>query len=110
MLIRIVLYSLAALLMGAHFLRTGNWALVMICLSAPFAFLYRRRLSLMLLQALAYGAAATWLHTAWQLVRTRQSLEQNWTLAAAILGAVALVSLLAGLALNSRVMRERYVK
>jgi hypothetical protein len=63
-----------------------------------------------LLQALAYGAAATWVYTAVQLVQMRQVLGQNWTLAAAILGAVALYSLLAGLLLNSRVMRERYDK
>jgi len=110
MLIRIVLYWLAALLLGAHFLRAGNMMFALICIAVPFAFLYRRRHSLVLLQALAYGAAATWLYTAWQLVQTRQSLGQNWALAAAILGVVALYSLLAGLLLNSRVMRERYLK
>ncbi len=109
MLIRIVMYILAALLLGAHFLRASNWVLVVICLAAPFAFLYRRKLSLVFLQAFAYGAAATWLYTAWQLVQTRQSLNQSWTLAAAILGAVALYSLLTGLLLNSRVMHERFV-
>ncbi len=81
---------------------------VLISIAAPFAFLYRRRYSLVLLQVFAYGAAATWLYTAWQLVQMRQSLGQNWVLAATILGAVALYSLLAGLLLNSRVMRERY--
>jgi hypothetical protein len=105
---RIVLYSLAALLLGAHFLRVSNMMATLICIAVPFAFLYRRRHSLVLLQALAYGAAATWLYTAWQLVQARQSLGQNWALAAAILGAVALYSLLAGLLLNSHVMREHY--
>ena len=104
------MYSSAALLLGAHFLRAGNMVLVLICITAPFTFFYRRRPSLVLLQALAYGAAAIWLYTAWQLVQVRQSLGQNWALAAAILGAAALYSLLAGLLLNSRVMRERYLK
>lgn len=108
MLIRIVLYSLSALLLGAHFLREGNIVITLICITLPFAFLYPRRHSLVLLQVLAYGAAVTWLYTAWQLIQARQSLGQNWALAAAILGAVALYSLLAGLLLNSRVMRERY--
>jgi len=110
MLFRIILYSLAALLMGAHFLRTGNLVMVLICIAAPLAFLHRRQHSLALLQALAYGAAVTWLYTAWQLVQARLAHGQNWMLAAAILGAVAAFSLLAGLLLNSRVMRERYVK
>ena len=110
MLFRIVLYCLAALLLGAHFLRAGNMVLVLICITVPFAFFYRRRRSLVLLQAVAYGAAATWLYTAWQLVEARQALGQSWTLAAAILGTVALFTLLAGLLLNTRVMRERYLK
>jgi len=108
MLIRVIIYSLAALLLGAHFLRAGNMVLVLICITVPFAFFFRRRHSLVLLQVCAYGAAAIWLYTAWQLVQVRQSLGQSWTLAAAIIGAVALHSLLAGLLLNSRVMRERY--
>ena len=110
MYFRIFLYGLAALLLGAHFLRAGHIMFVLICIAAPFAFLYRRWHSLVLLQALAYGAAATWLYTAWQLVQVRQYLGQNWALAATILGTVALYSLLAGLMLNSRVMRERYLK
>ena len=110
MLFRIVFYCLAALLLGAHFLRAGNMMFVLICIVAPFAFFFRRRHSLVLLQALAYGAVATWLYTAWQLVQTRQSRGQDWALAAAILGVVALYSLLAGLLLNSRVMRARYLK
>jgi uncharacterized membrane protein HdeD (DUF308 family) len=108
MLIRIVWYGLAALLLGAHFLRAGNIVFTLSCIAVPFAFFYPRRHSLLLLQALAYVAAATWLYTAWQLVQVRQSLGQNWLLAAAILGAVALYSLLAGLLLNSRAMRENY--
>ena len=110
MLFRIVVYCLAALLLGAHFLRAGNIMFTLLCVAVPFAFFYRRWHSLVLLQVLAYGAAAIWLYTAWQLVQARQSLGQNWALAAAILGAVALYSLLAGLLLNSRVMRERYRK
>ncbi len=108
MLFRIVLYGFATLLLDAHFLRAGKITFALICIAVPLAFLYRRRHSLVLLQAIAYGAAATWLYTAWQLVQARQSNGQNWALAAAILGAVALYSLLAGLLLNSRVMRERY--
>jgi len=108
MLTRIILYVFAALLTGAHFLRADNMLMVMLCIAAPFTFFYHRRPALILLQLLAYGAAATWLYTAWQLVQLRQSLGQAWTLAAAILGAVALVSLLAGLLLNARVMRDHY--
>lgn len=110
MIVRVVLYWLVALLLGAHFLRAGNLTVAIMCVAVPFLFLYRRRLSRVLLQALAYGAAAAWLYTAWRLVQARQALGEHWMLAAAILGTVAAVSLLAGLLLNSRMMREWFAK
>lgn len=110
MLIRIVVYVIAALLVGAHFLRAANYWVVAMCVVAPFIFFYRSRLSLVALQILAYAAAGVWLQTAWELVQLRLARDQNWKLAAAILGAIALYSLLAGLLLNSNVMRRRYDK
>ena len=82
--------------------------MVTLCLAAPLLFFYRKRWSLIVLQVLAYGAAATWIAVAIQLVRLRQQLGQPWTVAAIILGSVALFTLLAGLPLNSRAIRERY--
>lgn len=108
MAFRISLFVIAALLLGAHFLRIGNLALVAACLGAPLLFLYRRRAVLVVLQILAYGAAVAWVVTAVRLVEARLQAGQPWQLAAAILGGVALFTLLAGLLLNSRPLRERY--
>lgn len=108
MLIRIILYVIAALLIGAHFLRAANLPVMAICLGVPFIFFYRRRLSLVALQVFAYAAAGVWLHTAWQLIHTRLANNQDWKVAATIIGAVALYSVLAGVLLNSPVMRKRY--
>ncbi len=110
MILRISLYVTAALLLGAHFLRAGNLAMVALCLAAPLLFAYRRRWSLIALQFLAYCAAGTWLGVAFQLVQIRQQLAQSWTAAAIILGTVALFSAAAGLLLNSRAIEERYPK
>lgn len=106
--LRISLFIIAALLLGAHFLRAGNFVMVALCLSTPLLFLWRRRWSLMLMQVLAYCAAATWIAVAIQLVQLRQQLGQPWTVAVIILGAVALFNLLTGLLLNSRAIKERY--
>ncbi len=106
----ISLYVTAALLLGAHFLRSGEIAAAALCLAAPLLFLYRRRWSLILLQFLAYGAAGRWLIIAVFLIRDRQHSGQPWTLAVLILGAVALLSLVAGLLLPSRGVKERYPK
>jgi hypothetical protein len=105
---RITLYVIAALLLGAHFLRAGSLLPMLVCAAAPLLFFYKRRLSLYLLQAGAYFGTATWLFAAWRLIELRQQFGRPWTAAAAILGAVALVTLVSGLLLNSRPMRDRY--
>ena len=106
--LRIVLFVIAALLAGAHFLRAGNPGLVALCLIAPLLFLYRKRWSLILLQVMAYSAAVNWIVAAVQIVQLRRLEERAWTTAAIILGAVAVFTFLAGLLLNSRSIKERY--
>ena len=108
MALRIGLFITGALLLGAHFLRLGNLDLVALSLCAPLLLLYRKRRVLIVLQLLAYGAAASWIVLAVRLVEFRLQSGQPWKLAAIILGAVALFTLVAGLLLNSRVVRERY--
>lgn len=108
MTLRIGLYVVAALLLGAHFLRAGGVVAMALCAAAPLLFLYRRRWVPIALQVLAYGAAVIWIITAIHLVNQRMLEARAWTTAALILGAVALLTLLAGLLLNSRVIRERY--
>ncbi|MEI7761981.1 MAG: hypothetical protein WCI85_02000 [Comamonadaceae bacterium] len=106
--IRIGLFLLAVLMMAAHFFRAGNWSLVALCLAAPLLFFYKKRWSLLLLQLGAYCASATWLAATLSLVQMRQQSGRSWTAAFLILGSVMLLTLLAGLLLNSRRMREAY--
>ena len=79
-----------------------------LCLIAPLLFLYRNRWSLILLQVMAYCAALTWIVAAVQLIQLRQLEGRTWTTAAIILGAVAALTFLAGLLMNSHSMKERY--
>lgn len=106
--VRIVLYVIAAMLLGAHFLRAGNLGMVALCLLSPLLFLHRKRWSLILLQVMAYCAAVNWIVAAVQIVQLRQLEGRTWTTAAIILGAVAALTFLAGLLLNSRFMKARY--
>lgn len=108
MALRVVLYVIAALLLGAHFLREGNVVAVAFCTAAPLLFLWRRRWVPIVLQAAAYIAAGIWILTALHLVDQRQLEGRPWTTAALILGAVTLLSVLAGALLNSKAIRERY--
>lgn len=105
---RIILFVFAALLLGAHFLRAGNLGMVALCLTSPLLFLVRKRWSLILLQVMAYFAAVTWIVATVQIVQQRQLEGRAWTAAAIILGAVAALTFLAGLLLNSRSMKGRY--
>ena len=108
MFLRITLVILAAALVGAHFFRAGSYALTLLCVAMPLLLLYRNRWSLIVLQCAAYGASFVWLSAALELVQMRRQLGRPWTTAAIILGTVALLTLLAGLLLNSRSLRERY--
>jgi len=105
---RIGIYVAAALLIAAHFLRDGNIVAVAFCLAAPLLFFYRRWWVLVVLQLMAYGAAATWIVTLLRIVELRQVTGRSWTAAGLILGGVALLTLLAGVLLNSRAFRARY--
>lgn len=106
--IRIGLFLLAVLMTAAHFFRAGSWPLVALSLAAPLLFFFKRRWSLILLQLGAYCASAAWLASMLSLVQMRQQSGQSWTAAALILGAVMLLTLLAGLLLNSRCLRDAY--
>jgi len=108
MMLRIALYAIAALLLSAHFFRAGNLIMVALCLLAPLLFLLKLRWSLYLLQLLAYGAAAAWINAAIAIIELRLQFGQPWQSAAAILVAVSLFTLVAGLLLNSRTIRQRY--
>jgi hypothetical protein len=108
MIARISLYIVAALLIAAHFLRVGNMVGVALCLATPLLFLLRRRWSLLVLQGLAYVAAAIWLATAWQIVDMRLAYGQPWLRAMLILVAVAAFSMLAGFLLHNNAMQVRY--
>ena len=108
MALRISLFVIAAALMAAHFFRMGSFFVGGLCLATPLLFYYRSRWSLIVLQLAAYVASASWLGTALQLVQFRQQIDRPWTTAAVILGSVALFTLVAGLLLNARSLRERY--
>ena len=58
MALRVSLYVIAALLLGAHFLREANLVAVALCAAAPLLFLCKQRWVPLALQVLACSAAA----------------------------------------------------
>ena len=98
--------SLAFVLGAAHFFRSGQHGLSFVCLVwagllwRPAAWL-RRSAAVFLL-----GLAAEWGMTTLALARWRLQLGQDWMRMVCILGAVAILTLLAAAALRSRSCRQ----
>lgn len=108
MALRIFLFTIAALLSGAHFFRASNYTMVVLCLVTPLLFLIRKSWILRLLQLAAYVATANWLVATVELVQFRQQLGRPWRVAVIILVSVAVFTLITGVLLNARCMRDRY--
>jgi hypothetical protein len=99
------LVVLAALLLGAHFLRAGSLVLAAASVLAPLLLLVRSAVAARALQvALALGCVE-WLSTLASLVDSRRASGQPVVRLAAILGGVALVTAAAAL-LAPRARRE----
>ena len=110
MILRISLLAVVALLLAAHFLRQGSLVPTALCALTPLLFAIRRRWSLIVLQVFAYFCAGIWITTLTALIQERLATQRPWIAALVILTAVTLLSLLAGVLLNSRVAKDRYPK
>jgi len=108
MIFRTILLVLACLFLGAHFLRIGNLLFVLLSLSMPFLLLIRKRWSLILIQCFTYTGAGIWTYIAINLVKKRMARGLPYGRLLIILGAVILLTLLAGLLLNTASVRDKY--
>ncbi|GBE57674.1 hypothetical protein BMS3Abin01_00595 [bacterium BMS3Abin01] len=100
--IRSIPVYLSALLMAAHFLRAGSLPLVILSLTFPLLLLTGRLWAVRLVQAVLVLAALEWLRTLAAIVDERQAVGESWTLAAVIIGSVALFAVAAALILQRR--------
>ena len=99
---------LSVLVLGAHFLRGGHGAIVLLLLLTLPLLAVRRPWVRRVLQAVLVLGALEWVRTLVSLVQLRMALGQPYTRMAVILGAVALVTLLSALVLETRRLRARY--
>jgi hypothetical protein len=99
---------LAAVLLGAHFWRAGNFVLALICVLTPLLFLVKQGWSWLAVQLFAYASVVIWFITTITIVQERIHWGQPWLRVIVILGGVALFSAWAGLLLNSPRVKARY--
>jgi asparagine N-glycosylation enzyme membrane subunit Stt3 len=108
MVLRLVPLIVAALLLGAHFLRDGNLGLMVVSVLVPLLLLIKRRWSLIVVQLLAYVGTVIWIQTTIMIVQERLAQGMSWVRVVIILGVVALLTAWAGWLLNSAVVKEKY--
>ncbi|MDJ0765930.1 MAG: 4Fe-4S binding protein [Myxococcota bacterium] len=99
---------LSAVLLAAHFLRSGSPGLVITCLLAPLLMLIRRQWIPVVIQLLLVAAALEWVQTAGQLIQVRQALGQPFLRLAFILGGVAMVTAASTLVFQTAAFKKRY--
>ena len=83
---------LSALLLAAHFFRSGNTGAVVLALAVPLLLTTRERWSVRAVQLFLVLAAAEWVRTALAIARERSVMGAPSTRMFIILGAVALFS------------------
>ena len=108
MFLRLIPAILAFLLLGAHFLRSGNIFLLGLCVLTPCLLLIKKRWILLLVRWLAYAGALVWIHTIFVLVRQRIITGDPWGRMLLILLGVMLFTIYAGYLLGSDGIRQRY--
>jgi hypothetical protein len=108
MALRLVPAALALLVLGAHFLRAGNLALVAVALAVAALLFVRRPWAARTVQiALALGALE-WLRTLTLLTEERRAIGAPYLRMTLILAAVALATAFSLLAFRSRAVKEHF--
>jgi hypothetical protein len=99
---------LSGLLLGAHFLRAGLFALAVLSLVFPVLLLFRRGWVARLVQIILVLGALEWIRTLMVLVDERRIAGQAWTRLAIILGLVAVFTGCSALVFCCRSLKNRY--
>ena len=99
---------ISALLIAAHFLRTGNYIFLTISLLLPLILFIHQPLSARVIQGALVLATLEWIRTTFTFVSLRLKIGVPWTRLAIILGIVAVFTLASTLVFYSSTLRERY--
>lgn len=99
---------LAILLLGASFMRAGDQVMMGVCGLLLLVLAVPRPWAARIAQVALALAALRWLWLTWMIGSMRAAMGVPWTRMALILGAVALVTLLAALVFQSPRLRRYY--
>ena len=91
---RFIPLALSSLLIAAHFLRSGDFIVAILCLAVPLLLLLRKPAITIAVQVMLVIAATEWLRTAFAIAHERAAIGAPTARMFAILGSVALFTLL----------------
>ena len=94
--------------LGAHYLREGNWVMVGACVVMPGLLFMRQRLILRALQLLLVLGCVEWVLTARELMGERMAEHRPFLRMIMILGGVGAFCLVAALLLETQRVKRRY--
>jgi hypothetical protein len=99
---------IAFLLLGASFLRAGNELMLVLCAALLLLLAVPRPWAARIVQLALVLAALRWIWLTWMIAAMRAAMGIPYIRLVAILGAVALLTLLAALVFRSRRLRRFY--
>lgn len=105
---RIILPVFASLLLAAHFSRAQNDVIAVLCLLFPLILLYKRRWVVRIFQLYLIWGGAVWIDSLLMLRQIRIDMGEPWVRLVAILGVVALITLVAAMRLEHSRFKETY--
>ncbi len=106
--LRAIPLMLAALVLGAHFLRADQVGLTAACIVFPAILMIRSRWVLRTIRIMALLAAAWWLLVTYTIFRVRLATDQPWLRMVLIMLAVAALTALVGRLFRSPQVQAHY--
>jgi signal transduction histidine kinase len=106
--IKLLPVILSMLLLGAHFFRYGNIALVLLSAALLPVLLVRKPWVIRLFQTVLVIGGIEWIRTLVVLAKMRQFAGEPWIRLTVILGAVAALTICSALVFRFNSLRERY--
>jgi len=108
MALRLLPTALALVVLGAHFLRAGDFALVVVTLAVVALLFVRRSLAARTVQSALVLGTLEWLRTLALLAGERRAAGAPYLRMTLILAGVALATALSLLAFRSRAVKEHF--
>lgn len=104
--LKLIPVYLSVLLLGAHYLRDGDYAMIIFWLVSPLILFHKRKWTLRAFQLLLMIGAGIWLKTIVDIAGIRLTAGQPWLRMVIILGLVALFTICSTLLLNLNSIRS----